>query len=175
MISAIGCKWRIASHGHTKTPVDLEGYIQSRRWFLQIVWQLLHVEFMIWLNNNINGWIQSILDYNLNVYILLMILARWFGQIRPQDRAMRPENDPPFLSMTLSKWAQNLFALHTTTTQHKRWIDTSTDQQWPNKTMLPAQKLIHIIYRSIYNQPIGCIHYCIKVDYLANCHTITSI
>ena len=54
-------------------------------------------------------------------------------------------------------------------------MDSSTDEPWPKKTMLPAQKLLLIIYRSVQSQPIGCIHYCIKVGYLANSHTITSI
>jgi hypothetical protein len=67
MISAIGGKWRIASHGPTKTPVDLEGYIQSWRWLLQIVWQSLHVELMIWLNNNI-----IMAEYNPSSIITLM-------------------------------------------------------------------------------------------------------
>jgi hypothetical protein len=58
--------------------------------------------------------------------------------------------------MTLSKWAQNLSALHTTTTtQNKQWVYSSTDKPWPNKTMQPAQKLLHMMYRSIQNQPIG--------------------
>jgi hypothetical protein len=40
MSSAIGRKLRIASYDHMKPPEDLEGYIQSSRWYLQIVWQL---------------------------------------------------------------------------------------------------------------------------------------
>lgn len=41
-------------------------------------------------------------------------------------------------------------APHTTTTQNKWWIDSSTDKpSWPNKTILPPQKLLYIIYRIV--------------------------
>jgi hypothetical protein len=88
MVYAIGRSWRIASIGHMKRPVDGEGNIQSCRCFLQLVWQLEHVESTIVLIESINSWIQVVVDYNLNVCILCVILVRRFGRIRPQDRAM---------------------------------------------------------------------------------------